>query len=280
MSQYGVVRRHLGEGAVSPNKLFAAFVDGSYVYEKFNYVPVMNTALDGTTAASNFGAPTGVTGDSNIIKLRDQLSVYTHVKGTQTILGPVLDTTHLFLDVSQDQTNADGIEWVFGGPFAVTGVNPLGFSTGSLSGGRRFARIKFKLPAVAGPAELAFGFRKFQAGQTALASYSDFAALSVIAGATKSKTQLATGGVTTSGTFVTWADGETHELRVEVDTAGGAYFYIDGKLYQSGAFTFANATYLVPFFFFLQSATPNKVILVEFETGLLSVIDDRAADQF
>lgn len=273
-----VVRRHIADGAVSKGKLDTTLFDGTYVFEKFNYPPQVTTAANSTTGAAQYANPTGATGDANIARFRAS-AAQLHVKGAgQTILTPIFDTTGL-LDISQDQTDNEGVEYIFGAEGLTAGANPIGFTAGSSS--RRFARLKFQIVDVSGTDDCAFGFRKVQASQANFDDYTDAAVLNVILGAVKTETILNNAATVTSASLGTWADGATHELRVEVDASRNAYFYYDGVLVQSGLFTFDTGDSLVPFFFFLQATTsPGKVYFSEFETGLLSAVDDRAADQF
>src|SRR5687768_3828354 len=67
------------------------------------------------------GAPTGATGDRNYFLVPGGLQgdglppvfLEGHVKGTQTILAPSMGTNGW--DIGQDQTAADGYEYVIGG---------------------------------------------------------------------------------------------------------------------------------------------------------------------
>lgn len=260
-----VVRRHIGEGAVSPAKLNIVLRNGTYVFEKFNYQPRL-TDTDG------YSAPTGATGDLNLAHFRNLSATY-HVKGAgQTLLGPVALSTTAALDVSQDQTDNEGVEYIFG-QFNTAG-NPLGLTVGAAAGKARFARLKFSIVDVSGTDDCAFGFRKVQAAQANIDDYTDAAVLNVISGDVFTETILNNAATTSVDTTENWADGETHELKVVVSAAGVARFYFDGQEVGS-PFTFDSGDALVPFFFFLHAAdVAGAVEFIEFEAGAVEDVDD------
>jgi hypothetical protein len=259
-----VVRRHIGEGAVSPGKLYAALSDGSYAYEKFNYAPAV-------TKTSGFGDPTGVTGDINLVQFR-RLNASVHVKGTQTLLGPVSNSATGGLQIQQDLTADDGVEYILG-QFN-TNMNPFGLTVGAATGKDRFARLKFSISDVSGTDDCAFGFRKFQTAQANIDDYTDELVLNVISGNVKQETILNNAATVTSATLGTWADGATHELKVIVTAAGVGKTYYDGVEVGS-PFQFDSTDPLVPFFFFLQDVDiADTVEFIEFEAGAVEDVDD------
>jgi hypothetical protein len=259
-----VVRRHIGEGAVSPGKLYSALSDSSYAYEKFNYtVPV--------TKSAGYGDPTGVTGDINIASFR-RLSASIHVKGTQAILAPFANSTNGTLFIEQDQTDDDGVEYIFG-QFN-TALNPLGVTVNAATGKDRFARLKFSIADVSGTDDCAFGFRKFQTLTANIDDYTDACVLNVISGNVKQETILNNAATVTSATLGTWADGATHELKAVVTNAGVCTLFYDGVAVGT-PFQFDTTDPLVPFFFFLNDAdVAGAVEFIEFEAGAVEDVDD------
>lgn len=257
-----VVRRHIGDAAVAPNKLHAALKDDTYLFEAFNYQPRLSTA-------NGYSAPTGTTGDTNLAFFK-RLSTSYHVKGTQTLLGPLLDVAS-GLDVSQDQTDNDGVEHLFGA--ALGASNPFRHVIGTDPD--KYIKLTFTIADVSGTDDCAVGFRKVEAFQANLDDYDEMACLNVISGDIKRETILNNAATTTVDTTLNWADGESHTLQVVIKGTQ-VLFYVDGALASSGAaFNFDSGEVVVPFFFFLQATTsPGKVFFEELEIANFVDVDD------
>lgn len=220
------------------------------------------------SAPNGYGDPTGVTGNTNRALFRGGLSALYHVKGTQTLLGPLLDTAD-GLDISQDQTDNDGVEYVFGSD---SDFGPFTFKTGTDE--PFFIRGKFKIADVSGTDDFWLGFRERETLQANFDDYTDAAGLNVILGDIYRETILNNAATVSTDTTLNWADGETHTLEVRV-VGRNAYFFVDGvRPNITGAqYTFASGLFLVPSVFFLQATTsPGKVFLKELEVGHLSSI--------
>lgn len=252
--------RSIPNQAVNAIKLDNNLRKHIYVWKTFNDHPIVNTA------ANSYGAPTGTGGDLNIAKW-PEFQAAIHVKGTQTLLAPLLDTTN-GLDISQDQTDNDGVEYAFGG--LIGARNPMAVTIGTTPA--TFARLKIKIADVSGTDDCAFGFRKMEAAQANLDDYDEMAAINVIAGSVKTETILNGGATGTSAELATWADAAAKELKV-VLVGRTASFFLDGVKIGTN-FTFDSGEVVVPFFFFLQATTsPGKVFMQEFEFGRLTDID-------
>jgi hypothetical protein len=224
---------HLAADQIRPTKL-----NRRYTFEEFEVNPV--------TAKRAGGAATGSTGDVNVM-LFPETAFEWHVKGTQTILAPVLTASGL--DVAMDQTANDGIEITQG----ITARSPGCFVVGT--DGAFHAKLKLKLADVSGTDDCAFGFRKAEAYQANLDDYDEMACLNVVSGDIKIETVLNNGATTTTDTTNNWADGETHTLEVLVSAAGVVTYKIDGAAPgTTAAFTFDNGEALVPFFYFLHDS--------------------------
>jgi hypothetical protein len=208
------------------------------------------------SALNGYGDPTGTTGDTNRAFFPGALSLAAqyHVKGTQTILGPLLDTAGKGLDVSQDQTDNDGIEYVFG---TINSNSPFAWTVGTHNG---FLEIRFEIADVSGTDDCAVGLRKLEAFQANFDDYDEGAFLNVISGDIKIETILNNATTTTTDTTQNWTDGETHTLRVDLIGRSVTYL-IDGlPPTTTAAFTFDSGEVVVPAFFFLQATTtPGKV---------------------
>lgn len=208
------------------------------------------------------GAATGTTGDENLCMMQGATFEY-HVLGTQTIIAPSLGTYGL--DIVQDETENDGVEYCLGINANNRGVFTVGTS------GAFFARMKFYIDDVSGTDDCAFGLRKVEAYQANIDDYDEMAAMNVISGDIKIETILNGGATTTTDTTDNWADGAIHELAVYVSSAGVVTYKIDGRApTTTAAFTFDDGEVVVPFFYLLAAADPEvaAVELIEFECGL------------
>jgi len=257
-----IATRAIPEGGINANKLATNLKTGLYTYKVFNDQPLVGV----NTSPAYWVVPVGAGGTLNLARW-SELQALIHIKGTQTLLTPLLDTAN-GLEVSQDQTDDDGVEYIFGGSLGAQ--NPYSYTCGTTPA--TFARLKFTIADVTGTDDCAFGFRKREASQANIDDYDEAAYLNAIAGNIKSETILNGAATTVSATLGTWADGAKKELMV-VLRGRVASFYIDGAA-KGGTFTFDSGEVLVPFFFFLQDAVaPGKLYFNEFEYGRLTDID-------
>lgn len=223
-------------------------------YELFKSNPVVSKVAGGASG--------GTTGDTNVMLFPMTAFEY-HIKGTQTITAPSRTATGL--DIGMDQTDNDGVE----------------ISQGILAGSKHaytigtddafFIRVKFKIADVSGTDDCAIGFRKTQAYQANIDDYTDMAALNVISGDINIETILNNAATTTTDTTLNWADGETHELRVEVSRSGAVTYKVDDVApTTTAAFTFDSGDVVVPFMFFLHATdVAGAVELIEWEVGTI-----------
>ena len=98
--------RHIAGRAVTNAKLGVdTKCKAGYVYEDFKAPAICVSDLGG-------GAASGTAGQVNFVSVGGGHIFEVHVKGTQTILGPA--RTANGLDISQDQTDNDGVEYTLG----------------------------------------------------------------------------------------------------------------------------------------------------------------------
>src|SRR5690242_2535712 len=97
----------IGAASVNANKISDALKKKTYVYLRCDRQPTCLLASDGKSA------PSGTAGTLNVFSAGDLRGNYSAL-GTQTLLVPLIDQDK-GLDVSQDQTDNDGVQYVFGG---------------------------------------------------------------------------------------------------------------------------------------------------------------------
>jgi hypothetical protein len=202
------------------------------------------------TSAVGGGAATGAAGDSNV--LFTAFGQYEwNVIGTQTILAPKLDA--FGLNLVQDNTAGDGIELNAG----ITALSPMAFTINQDAA--FFLQAVFKVQDVSGTNPLIIGFRKVQAFDATLANYTDFATIGIVGTANpntiKIQTQVNTGGVVTTDTTQTVADGSTTQLKIKVSATGVVTYELN---YQTptvvAAFQFDSGDIVIPFIRFTEAA--------------------------
>jgi hypothetical protein len=248
-----------GDESINKIKLTAALLTGKFAYYAGNSQPSLS-------APNGYGDPTGVTGDVNraLFGGLTTLTAQYHVKGTQTLLGPLLDTTGKGLEVSQDQTNNDGIEYVFGA------LNTLGRHTFVVGTDNAYIEIKFEIEDVSGSDQILVGFRKNEAFQADWNDYDELAAIDMVSGDIKTSTILNNAATTNTDSGENWADGETHTLRVELKGRSVAFFLDGSPLAGVPAYRFDNAEVVLPFFLLLQDVDITKCWWKHVEVGPLS----------
>lgn len=248
-------------GDVAPGSLTRKKFNNRHQYLEFRTTPTM--MLKGTTGA----APSGATGSVNICNFAQEGSLEMQMLGAgQTIIVPIIKDDGL--EISQDQANDEGVELCAG----ITSRAVSSFIVGTDPA--FFFRARGVIDDVSGSDELAFGWRKNQAYQAALASYTDFAVLNLKAGAWETKTNLNNGGVTTTVlTGSTVADLGAFEVMIKVSAAGACTYEVGTAGSRTTpslapAFTFDSTDVLVPFVRFLHDTDlADSVRIRHWEAG-------------
>ena len=227
-------------------------LDRQHTYEVFDANPV--------TCAVGGGAASDTAQTANAMLFPETAFEYAAI-GTQTLTAPVLTATGL--DIGMDQTNNDGVEITQG----ITAKSRRAFTIGTSPA--FFVRLKFKIEDVSGSDQFGVGFRKTQAYQAAIASYTDKAFIGSVSGDIKINTLLNNAGGVITDTTQDWADGETHTLKVIVSAAGVVTYQIDGAApTATAAFTFDNGDIVVPFIWMINdSDVVGTAELIEYECG-------------
>jgi hypothetical protein len=229
--------------------------DRFYTYETFRVAPVTNEN-DGTVTS-------GATGATNVMVFPTSAFEYFILGSGETLLAPTISATGLLCSLSL--TNNMGAEYTQG----ITARSPHAYTVGTHA---CYLKVGLIQADVSGEDFCAVGFRKTQAYQTALDSYTDFACLNNDKGNIMVRTDVNNAGETSTDTTDDWADGEGHTLEVYVSAAGVASYKIDGAAPTAipvAAFTFDTGDVIVPFFFLLHdTTTPGAVTLTKWECGL------------
>lgn len=216
--------------------------DQKYWFDNFQVNPVTSKVAG--------GAATGTAGDNNV--LFTAFGQYEwNVIGTQTILAPSLDA--FGLNLVQDNTAGDGIELCMG----QTALSPMAFTINQDAA--FFVQVVFKVQDASGTNPMILGLRKAQAFDATLSNYTDFVSIGIVGTANpntvKLQTQLASGGVTTTDTTQTVADGATTQLKIKVSSTGVVTYELNyAAPTVTAAFTFAANTVVVPFLRFTEAA--------------------------
>lgn len=248
-----VINQYRYNDAISRN-----FWDENYQYENWKQSPITANLLGGATS----GTLTNVL-YTGLIQLE-----YKPI-GTQTTLAPsiVLISEGLSgLDIQMTQTNNVGVEFCPG----ILNSNHMAFNIGVSAA--FFFRVKFSIADVSGTDDCAVGFRGVEAYQAAIDDYQNIAVLNVISGNITIETILAGAATVSTDTTDNWADGETHQLEVFVNSSGVVTYTIDNVAPTvTAAYTFTDALYVVPFMYFLNdSDLSGAVVILEWECGFQS----------
>lgn len=244
--------------------------DATFQWTGTDFVQVTDTAAqkavrvnfrnNPVTAKLAGGAATGTAGDTNLLSVPGAGFEY-HIKGTQTILAPVITATGL--DVGMDQTANDGVELTNG----ILAISPVAFVVGT-DGPFEFS-VRFKIADVSGTDDCAIGFREAEAYAANIDDYTDMACLNVISGNITIETILNNAATVSTDTTNNWADGETHTLTVKVGADGAVTYEIDGAAPLTvAAYSFTAALVVVPFFFFLHDTdVAGAVEIISWNVG-------------
>lgn len=260
----------LDSQAVRACKLSDGVRKGQYLYNDFK----RQWAL---SAIGGYGTPTATAAEIN--EFRDGLysGTYYRIAGDGTILGPTFNETVGKLDISCDQTAAEGLEIV---PGRVSPLNPFGITVNTTTvrtAKRAMHRVSGSNVTVANVLHFMVGFRKEQAYQADWNDYTDLCALDLSAGAVSLVTILNNAATAITDTTLTVANAIASDFGIDVEPNGRAHYYKTGKelgvgLPSSGGslprFTFDAGDHLVPFYLFVQGTAAAKFYLNDSDIGL------------
>jgi len=239
-----------------------------------------NMSINPVISKVGGGAAAGASAETDVMTDGKSTFEYFNIVGN-TNLGPKLDGS-FGLNLAPDATNTHGVEYNTGvtpqnnytflinqnpfpmPPYPNTDVPPTSSPT-------FFVKAQLQLATVAG-ATVLLGFRKLQANNATLASYTDFAAIGLIAGEFETETQIATGGVITTDTTQAGTSAVSIELEVLVDAFGNVTYQINGAPPTvSVPYQFATGLTVMPFLRIIQNGTTTATVSCNyFECGLQS----------
>lgn len=259
----GSKNRHFTDGTIQDRKRRAADRGRQYQYEPCtSEYPVMG--------ATPYALPTGATGTRGAVHFPGGNVEAFYIGAGQTIMGPIAVASGL--SVACDEVNTEGVEYIFSDYTAVQGErhdHVVGTSPA------QFGRINFSITTVAGSDEIAFGLRKVEAADAAIANYDELSCLIVNAGDIERYGILNGTPVAAVDTGVDWADGEVHTLQyiVGLDGTGRVDLFIDGTQTGVVGFTFDDGEIVQPFWRVIHNATTTPVIWNWFEFGRVKDVE-------
>lgn len=232
-------------------------LEDARTYVKFN-----SNAINGTVAGGA-SAGTALAVDLSTV---NGVTFERFNMATQTILGPnmISTTAAAGLNISQDLTNNDGVEWTQG----ITAASKHAYTVGT--SGAFYLKVKLDVNDVSGTDRLAVGFRKAEAYQADMDDYDELVCLDVNSGDIVIATILNGGATTYTDTTDNWADNAAKTLEIYVSAAGVVTYLIDGASpTTTAAFTFDSGEVVIPFLQLRHDTdVAEQTCLVEWDCGL------------
>lgn len=230
------------------------------------YIPSFNESPILQSNANTGAAPTGSTGDVNLMMLQGGEIMQQFIIGAgATIIAPRMDANGLL--ISMDLTATEGGEYNFG----VLATNKHQYTIGTSPA--FFIEAKVYAADISGLDPLLIGFRKNAANNGTYTSYTDFAAIGARATTSANKVVIATnlnsGGATYTNTTNTWTDATAVTFRVNVSSSGVVTYLINGSApTTTAAFTFDSTDVVTPFIHYVFGATsPGAINLQSLKIG-------------
>jgi len=223
--------------------------DNQFTFENFCQNP--------TVSLVGGGASGGTAGNTNAMEFTWSDFEY-NIKGTQTITAPsiaLVSESIGALNPEMDLTANDGVE-ICGG---IISTAPNAFKIGASPA--FYFRSRITMSAPNNTDDCAFGFRKQEAYQANIDDYADMAVLNVITGDIKIETIKGGAATVTTDTTDNFTASSVIDLEVQVDGEGAVTYLINGTAPTvTAAYSFTDALFVTPFFFFLHDSTNSDVI--------------------
>lgn len=203
--------------------------------------------------ANTGAAPSGATGDVNLMYLQDGCLMEQFILGAgQTIIAPRMTANGLNLGL--DQTSTEGAEYNFGARNNAKHAYTIGTSAAF------FIEATIYVEDLSGCAPLMVGFRKVEANNATFASYTDYVGIGInqVTSATNATIldELNSGGQTATDTTDAWGgDTSAQTVKVLVSASGVVTFEVGGSAASAApSYTFDNTDVVMPYIHFLNGA--------------------------
>ena len=232
-------------------------IDAEFLFASGTDLTVTQSPILQSNATTG-AAPTGSNGDVNLMYMQDGCLMEQFIIGTQTIIAPRMTANGL--NLALDNTMAEGSEYNFGARNNAKHAYTIGTSDAF------FIEATIYVEDLSGCDPLMVGFRKVEANNATLASYTDYACIGL--NQTTSATnvvildELNSGGQTATDTTDAWGgDGSAQTVKVLVSGAGVVTFEVGGSAASAApAYTFDSGDVVMPFIHFLQGADVTTTI--------------------
>lgn len=203
--------------------------------------------------ANDGAAPTGATGDVNLMYMQDGCLMEQFILGAgQTIIAPRMTSNGL--NIALDQTATEGAEYNFGARNNAKHAYTIGTSAAF------FMTATFYVEDLSGCNPLLIGFRKVEANNATFADYTDYVGIGLYATTSATNVvifdELNAGGQTITDTTDAWGgDMAAQSVTVLVSATGVVTFEVGGSAASvAPAFTFDSGDVVMPYIRTLQGA--------------------------
>lgn len=242
-------------------------ISSEFTSRSGDHIPAISQSPIMQSNANTGVAPTGATGDVNLMMLQEGVIMEQFIVGAgQTIIAPRMTANGLL--ISLDLTATEGAEYNFG---AARNNSRHAYTIGTSPA--FFFELGLYINDMDGADPYIFGFRKVEANNATWTNYTDYATMGMIASTSVTNVVLATelngAGTTITNTTDAWGgDGATNTLKVLVSAAGVVTYTINGAAPSvTAAFTFDNGDVVVPFIRLMHSASATQVAITSLKVG-------------
>lgn len=240
-------------------------IDAEFLYSSGTDLTVSQSPLLQTNGSSG-AAPTGSNGDLNLMYMQDGCLMEQFIIGAQTIIAPRMTANGL--DIALDNTSSEGAEYNFGARSNAKHVYTIGTDAAF------FAEATFYVEDISGCLPLVIGFRKVEANNATIASYTDYAAIGLYDTTSSTNvvmlTELNSGGQTATDSTDAWGgDTSAQSVGIYVSAAGVVTFTVGGSAASTApSFTFDSGDEVMFFCHFLNGGdVAGEVALSSLKIG-------------
>ncbi|MCK5435994.1 MAG: hypothetical protein KAI88_05145 [Nitrosomonadaceae bacterium] len=216
------------DASISPSTLSGALEEINALFLEASGTDLTITQSPALQSAATTGvAPTGATGDVNLMVLQDGTIMEQFILGAgQTIISPRMAAT-VGLNIALDQVDNEGAEYNFGARANAKHAYTIGTSAAF------FMEATIYIEDISGLEPLFMGFRKVEANNATLATYTDYVGLGLNAATSATNVvaidEINGGGQTLTDTTDAWGgDAAAAVLKVLVSAAGVCTFQLNG----------------------------------------------------